>query len=111
MTNQNRRNFLRTAATAAGSTAALSAFPPAIAKALSIAANNRTGTIQDVEHIVCFMQENRPFDHYFGSMPGVRGFADPFPIPVPNTSLLQGKTVWYQRNDNATGSNPKVLAP
>jgi phospholipase C len=113
MTDHNRRNFLRNAAAAAGSTAALSAFPPAIAKALAIAANNRTGTLQDVEHIVCFMQENRPFDHYFGSMPGVRGFADPFPIPVPTTALLQSKTVWYQRNDNAAGTAaaPKILAP
>jgi phospholipase C len=107
----NRRQFLRTAAAAAGSTAALSAFPPAIARALSIAANNRTGTIQDVEHIVLMMMENRSFDHYFGSMAGVRGFADPFPIPVPNTALLSNKTVWFQRNDNATGSNPKILAP
>ncbi|MDP9125983.1 MAG: phospholipase C, phosphocholine-specific, partial [Pseudomonadota bacterium] len=107
----DRRHFLRTVATAAGSTAALTAFPPAIARALAIAANNRTGTIQDVEHIVCLMQENRSFDHYFGSMAGVRGFADPFPIPVPDTSLLQGRTVWYQRNDTATGTNPKVLAP
>ena len=107
----DRRHFLRTVATAAGSTAALTAFPPAIARALAIAANNRTGTLQDVEHIVCLMQENRSFDHYFGSMAGVRGFADPFPIPVPNTDLLQGKTVWYQRNDTATGTNPKVLAP
>jgi phospholipase C len=110
MNNQNRRNFLRNIAAAAGSTAALSAFPPAIARALAIRANNRTGTIQDVEHIVCLMQENRSFDHYFGSMPGVRGFADPFPIPVPDTSLLQKKTVWYQRNDAATGSNPKILS-
>ncbi|MCK9689006.1 phosphocholine-specific phospholipase C [Scleromatobacter humisilvae] len=107
----DRRNFIRSIATAAGSTAALSAFPPAIARALAIAANDRTGTLEDVEHIVCFMQENRSFDHYFGSMAGVRGFADPFPIPVPDTALLAGRTVWYQRNDTATGSNPKVLAP
>ena len=107
----DRRHFLRTVANAAGSTAALTAFPPAIARALAIAANDRTGTIQDVEHIVCLMQENRSFDHYFGSMAGVRGFADPFPIPVPDTALLKGRTVWYQRNDTATGSNPSVLAP
>ena len=107
----DRRQFIRNVAAAAGSTAALGAFPPAIARALAIAANNRTGTLQDVEHIVCLMQENRSFDHYFGSMAGVRGFADPFPIPVPDTDLLQGRTVWYQRNDNATGNNPKVLAP
>ena len=27
------------------------------------------------------MQENRSFDHYFGAMPGVRGFSDPPAIP------------------------------
>ena len=91
----DRCQFICNVAAAAGSTAALGAFPPAIARALAIAANNRTGTLQDVEHIVCLMQENRSFDHYFGSMAGVRGFADPFPIPVPNTDLLQGRTVWY----------------
>jgi phospholipase C len=26
------------------------------------------GTIEDIEHIVLFMQENRPFDHYYGTM-------------------------------------------
>jgi phospholipase C len=30
-----------------------------------------------IEHVVVLMQENRSFDHYFGAMPGVRGFADP----------------------------------
>lgn len=29
-----------------------------------------------VRHIVYLMQENRSFDHYFGSYPGVRGFDD-----------------------------------
>ncbi len=29
-----------------------------------------------VEHIVFIMQENRSFDHYFGTYPGVRGFGD-----------------------------------
>jgi phospholipase C len=29
-----------------------------------------------VEHLVFLMQENRSFDHYFGSYPGVRGFDD-----------------------------------
>jgi phospholipase C len=35
-----------------------------------------TGTIQDVQHVVILMQENRSFDHYFGAMKGVRGFND-----------------------------------
>ena len=42
-------------------------FPPVIARALAIPANNRTGTIADVEHVVILMQENRSFDHYFGT--------------------------------------------
>ena len=28
-------------------------------KALAIPANNKTGTIQDVEHVIILMQENR----------------------------------------------------
>jgi phospholipase C len=35
-----------------------------------------TGTIQDVQYVVILAQENRSFDHYFGSLNGVRGFAD-----------------------------------
>ena len=111
MTSISRRKFLQASFSTAGAGAALTMLPPSIQKALAIAANNRTGTIADVEHIVIFMQENRAFDHYFGSLHGVRGFGDRFPIPVPDTATLDGKTVWYQRNDTATGSNPKILAP
>jgi phospholipase C len=82
MTSQDRRSFLRTLGQAAGASAALASFPPAIQRALAIEANQRTGTLQDVEHIVILTQENRSFDHYFGTLAGVRGFADPFPIPV-----------------------------
>jgi phospholipase C len=34
------------------------------------------GKLTDIEHVVIFIQENRSFDHYFGSCRGVRGFAD-----------------------------------
>ena len=94
----DRRGFLLTAA------AALS-LPPAIAKALAIDADVRAGTLKDVEHVVIFMQENRAFDHYFGAMNGVRGFADRFPIPVPGDDR---KTVWTQGNDTAKGGPPQV---
>ena len=33
--------------------------------------------LSKIKHIVLFMQENRAFDHYFGTMAGVRGFGDP----------------------------------
>ena len=34
-------------------------------------------SLSDIEHVVILMQENRSFDHYFGTLSGVRGFADP----------------------------------
>ena len=33
--------------------------------------------LTDIDHIVILMQENRSFDHYFGTMRGVRGYGDP----------------------------------
>src|SRR5437868_7056701 len=32
--------------------------------------------LTDIEHVVIVIQENRSFDHYFGSYRGVRGFSD-----------------------------------
>lgn len=32
--------------------------------------------LSDIEHVVIIIQENRSFDHYFGSYRGVRGFSD-----------------------------------
>ena len=83
----DRREFLKlfTTAAAAGS------FPASIARALAIPASNRTGTINDIEHIVFLMQENRAFDHYFGTLRGVRGFGDPRAVKLPS-----GKSVFHQ---------------
>ena len=33
------------------------------------------GRLADIEHVVILMQENRSFDHYFGTLSGVRGFS------------------------------------
>ncbi|MFS8973338.1 phospholipase C, phosphocholine-specific [Cupriavidus necator] len=91
MQSNDRRNFLRTATQAMGAAAALTVLPPSIRRALAVPAAVETGTIKDVKHIVILMQENRAFNHYFGTMKGVRGFGDRFPIP-----LESGKPVWYQ---------------
>lgn len=32
--------------------------------------------LTDIQHVVILIQENRSFDHYFGSYKGVRGFSD-----------------------------------
>ncbi|WP_133646164.1 phosphocholine-specific phospholipase C [Paraburkholderia flava] len=93
MTSLTRRNFLRAAAAGA----AISTFPPAIRRALAIPANNTTGTINDVQHVVILMQENRSFDHYFGTLPGVRGYADRMTIPQPG-----GVPVWQQSDSKRT---------
>jgi phospholipase C len=87
MSPVNRRQFLQLTA---GATAA-SVLTPSIARAASIPAARRTGTLRDIEHIVVLMQENRSFDHYFGSLRGVRGFGDPNPVTLPS-----GKSVWHQ---------------
>jgi phospholipase C len=60
-------------------------------KALALPARSDAGSIMDVEHVVILMQENRAFDHYFGSLKGVRGFDDPRAISLPG-----GKPVWFQ---------------
>ncbi|MBC3942634.1 phosphocholine-specific phospholipase C [Sphingomonas albertensis] len=100
MTELSRRTLL--GAGLAG--AALSAFPAAIARAAAIAPDVKTGSIMDVEHVVILMQENRGFDHYFGSLRGVRGFADRLPIPVPAESdATKPAPVWYQRDRTALG--------
>ncbi|RJF87550.1 phospholipase C, phosphocholine-specific [Oleomonas cavernae] len=93
MTDSNRRDFLKGVSAIAGMAATMSAFPPVIREALAIPANNATKSIQDVEHVVILMQENRSFDNYFGTMSGVRGFGDRFPIPLPG-----GRNVFQQSN-------------
>ena len=87
MPEVDRRRFLQLT----GGSAALSLLTPSIARAASIPANRRTGSLDDVEHIVILMQENRSFDHYFGTMRGVRGYGEPHPAELPN-----GQAVWRQ---------------
>jgi phospholipase C len=55
----------------------------------SLLSKSRPGApLSDIKHVVVLMQENRSFDHYFGAMPGVRGFNDP---SVP-------KSLFYQKD-------------
>ncbi|MEP7257745.1 MAG: phospholipase C, phosphocholine-specific [Flavitalea sp.] len=88
MTKLNRRKFI-TMATGTGIATAL--WTPLLVKALAVEAHNATRSINDVKHIVILMQENRSFDHYFGTMKGVRGFGDRFPVP-----LKSGERAFHQ---------------
>ncbi|MCQ9156550.1 phosphocholine-specific phospholipase C [Acidomonas methanolica] len=87
MAETDRRDFLKlfTVGGLAGS------LQQSIARAASLPANNVTGTIRDVEHVIFLMQENRSFDHYYGRLQGVRGFNDP-----RAARLTKGTTVFDQ---------------
>ena len=64
------------------------------------------GSLQDIDHVVLFMQENRAFDHYFGTMAGVRGFKD------PNAQVNPGnKTVFYQSVNGSLSNATDHLLP
>ena len=107
VTMQDRRSFIRAMMATAG---AAVAFTPAIARALEIAPDRRTGTLKDVGHVVILTQENRSFDHYFGTMRGVRGYGDRFAIPAPPLPAAPDRTVLVQPNEHA-GAEPALIAP
>ncbi|MFI6497675.1 phosphocholine-specific phospholipase C [Nonomuraea typhae] len=85
----SRRGFL---ALGAG-IAAGSLLPPSVHRALATPVPQ--GGLSAIKHVVFLMQENRSFDHYFGSMRGVRGFADRNAVTLRN-----GKPV-YEQPDGA----------
>jgi len=89
---QTRREFLERVGLLAGAAGVLGACSESIERALALepAADS---TYLDAEHIVILMQENRSFDHAFGTLRGVRGFNDPRAITLPD-----GNPVWLQAN-------------
>ena len=88
----SRRDFLKKAALLSTATGLAGLLPDSIQKAYAIAPAPGS-TYLDAEHIVILMQENRSFDHTFGSLRGVRGFHDPRAVDLPNRNK-----VWLQSN-------------
>jgi phospholipase C len=91
--NESRRDFLKKATLLSGGTGLWSVLPASIYKALSIYPELGS-TFYDAEHVVMLMQENRSFDHCFGSLKGIRVFNDPRAISLPNKN-----PVWLQNDD------------
>jgi phospholipase C len=87
-----RREFFRRAATFAGGAKTLSTLLGSLERASAIDPPNGS-TFLDAEHVVILMQENRSFDHAFGTLRGVRGFNDPRAVTLPDQ-----KPVWLQTN-------------
>jgi len=92
-----RRRLLKGAAGIAAAAAA-TLMPPNVRRALAQTPAT-AGSLKDIKHVVILTQENRSFDHYFGTLAGVRGFDDPDAMLLPN-----GKSVFYQPDkENPSG--------
>ena len=87
---QTRRDFLKLAALASGAAGISGLMSESIQRAYAIEPTLGS-TFLDAEHIVILMQENRSFDHAFGTLRGVRGFNDPRAIRLAN-----GNSVFVQ---------------
>ncbi|WP_353129930.1 phosphocholine-specific phospholipase C [Parapedobacter pyrenivorans] len=97
---ESRRTFLKKASLLAGATATFQLLPESIQRALAIDAP-KGSTYLDAEHVVFLMQENRSFDHCYGTLRGVRGFNDPRAIRLPN-----GLPVWAQTDAQGRSYSP-----
>jgi phospholipase C len=87
---KTRREFLQDLAFLAGAAGVHGGLLSSIQRAAAIEPQPGTSFL-DAEHVVILMQENRSFDHAFGTLRGVRGFNDPRAIPLPD-----GNPVWVQ---------------
>ncbi len=90
--------------------AAASLLPPSLQQALAaeqpVAAagyghghGRGRGGLDAIKHVVVLMQENRSFDHYFGMLRGVRGYADRNAVRLPN-----GRSVFEQPGTAGAGT-------
>ena len=91
MPELTRRRLLTAAGATAGAAFAAEFLPPNLRRALASGPPRGSGRLKDIKHVVILMQENRSFDHYFGTLPQVRGFSDPSAL-----TLGTGKSVFYQ---------------
>jgi len=89
---ESRRDFIKKATLLTGALGVAGMLPASIQRAMAI--DPKIGsTFLDAEHVVFLMQENRSFDHAFGTLKGVRGFNNPRAITLPNQY-----PVWLQSN-------------
>jgi phospholipase C len=71
--------------------------------------------IHKIKHVIVIMQENRSFDHYFGTYPGADGFPrdpnDEFAVCVPDPAKDVCERPYHDTNDlNAGGPHGEVNA-
>ena len=76
MGNLNRRALLKLGSAAAAAELASLGLQSCGVSNLLPSISSGCAKLTDIEHVVILTQENRSFDHYFGSYRGVRGFSD-----------------------------------
>src|SRR5439155_921156 len=103
-TGLTRRQLIQRGIAGAGALSAYGWMSDSIARAL--AAPPQCGQLSEIEHIVILIQENRSFDHYFGTYPVVRGFSDSNALPLNDGS---GLTVFAQPGYPASGYGGHLL--
>jgi len=64
------------------------------------------GDIHNIQHVVVIMQENRSFDEYFGTYPGVNGIPDGVTVPDPATGM--DVAPYHDTNDLNQGAGHSV---
>ena len=83
MAGLTRRRLLAAAASSAAIATAAALLPPNVRREIVTTPPSRCASLRDIRHVVLLMQENRSFDHYFGTLAGVRGFADANALRLP----------------------------
>jgi phospholipase C len=96
MPELTRRRLLTTAGAATAAAFAAEFLPANVRRALASGPPRGSGQLSDIKHVVILMQENRSFDHYFGTLPGVRGFSDPGVMIQEESGPTNGLPLWYQ---------------
>ena len=84
MAGLTRRRLLAAAASSAAVATAAALLPPNVRREIVTPPPSRRASLRDIRHVVLLMQENRSFDHYFGTLAGVRGFADANALWLPD---------------------------
>lgn len=80
-TSLTRRQLLHRGAMGGAALGTWSLFAGGLVERAAAQGAGGCGSLKDIEHIVILIQENRSFDHYFGTHKGVAGFQDPDAIP------------------------------
>ena len=110
MHNFSRRELLKLgAATAAAELASFSLHGCGRGSVISPPVPSACSKLTDIEHVVILIQENRSFDHYFGSYRGIRGFSDPSmafrqPDPANTTSSPVGTLLPFHLDTSTTNA-------